>query len=93
MASRKYENARQMFAEKLFKAYPTLGENADEVFAKIADFDPTSTQKNEKQQYAYLEWVCSRILRETPRTQDLYKIREDLKTYSILTRLDKKKEK
>jgi hypothetical protein len=91
MASRKYESARQMFAEKLFKAYPTLGEMPDEVFAKIADYDPTATQKTDKSQYVYLEWICSRVLRETPREQDLYKIREDLKTYASLARLDKKK--
>ena len=89
MVAKKYESARQIFAEKLFKAYPDLGKTADDAFQKIAGYDPTATLKSEKHQYIYLEWICSRILRETPRPQDLYKIHEDLDIYSSLTRLDK----
>lgn len=89
MASKKYDVNQQKFADKLFDAYPGLGSTAEDVFAKIASYDPTATQKIDKNQYIYLEWVCSRILREKPREQDLYKIREDLENYALLARFDK----
>src|SRR3989338_11325859 len=89
MASKKYDVNQQKFADKLFDAYPGLGSTAEDVFAKIASYDPTATQKIDKNQYIYLEWICSRILREKPREQDLYKIREDLENYALLARFDK----
>lgn len=89
MANKKYDSNKQKFADKLFAAYPELGVTADAVFIKIAALDPTADQKSDKNQYIYLEWLCSRILKEPPRAQDLYKIREDLENYSSLTRLDK----
>lgn len=89
MVHKKYAANQQKFAEKLFAAYPSLGATADDAFEKIASHDPTATHKSDNTKYAYLEWVCSRILRERPREQDLYKIREDLENYSLLARFDK----
>lgn len=86
---KKYATTKAKFGTKLAAAYKDLGPDEDAIFDFIAALDPTATSKGDKHRYLYLEWICSRILREPPRQQDLYKIREDLDLYGSLARLDK----
>lgn len=87
--SAKYEKIQAKFQDKLFAAYPSLGDSAGDVFGRFAALDPTSEVKGEKNQFVYLEWICSRALKSSVREQDLYKIRDDLHLYMIMARLDK----
>jgi hypothetical protein len=90
---KKYNKFKDLFADKLAKAYPSLGKNPAEIYDGIVSLDPTSLARTDKQRYLYLEWICSRILKNPPEPHNLYKIRDDLKIYISMTRLDKTRAK
>ncbi len=89
MTTQKYIFSKSKFADNLYKIYPDSGADNSALFDKIVALDPTSTAKDEKQRYKFLDWICRKILDQRPQAQDLYKIQADLNFYIRLARLDK----
>ncbi len=84
----KYTRAFNAYGQKLFDQYKAkypdheMGEDAQAVFAKIAQYDPTHNAKDPNRQFQNLDWMVRQLLEHDVRPQDIYKIRDDLTLFS-----------
>lgn len=80
----RYDFAKVTYGEKLFawsrqdEIGQAMGDDIDSVFAKIVTYDPT---KEKESRFKFLSWICKVVIEENIKPEDVYKIRDNLKTF------------